>query len=109
MRRLWAPRELRNFSTVCEFSERSRIGRRGPLTTTPWRWTRRGCLQVSLSSHCCEERPKRSSQERKTQTVNRLLNAELELKRGALTELCRKYRVARLDLFSSGATEDWHS
>ena len=39
--------------------------------------------------------------------MNRSLNAELETKRVALTTLCRKYGVVRLDLFGSGTGEDW--
>lgn len=39
--------------------------------------------------------------------MNRLLTAELESKRAALVALCRKYGVARLDVFGSGATEEW--
>lgn len=40
--------------------------------------------------------------------MNKLLTVELETKRVALAALCGKYGVARLDLFGSAATEDWH-
>lgn len=39
--------------------------------------------------------------------MNTSLSTALEAKRGALAALCRKYRVARLDLFGSGTTADW--
>ena len=39
--------------------------------------------------------------------LNRLLTAELDSKRVALVALCRKYGVARLDVFGSAATEEW--
>lgn len=39
--------------------------------------------------------------------MNRSLTAELESKHGALVALCRKYGVSRLDVFGSGATEEW--
>jgi len=35
------------------------------------------------------------------------LNAELQTRRVALTALCRKYAVARLDLFGCGDSEEW--
>ena len=40
--------------------------------------------------------------------MNALVAAELSAKRGALAALCAKYGVARLDLFGSSTTEDWH-
>lgn len=39
--------------------------------------------------------------------MNASLSAELEAKRPALAAVSRKYGVARLDLFGSGATEEW--
>lgn len=39
--------------------------------------------------------------------MNRLLRDELEEKRGRLSAICRKHGVVSLDLFGSGATDDW--
>lgn len=39
--------------------------------------------------------------------MNRILAIEFEAKRGALTALCEKHGVASLDLFGSGASDEW--
>lgn len=39
--------------------------------------------------------------------MNDSLRTELDRQRTALTTLCQKYGVARLDLFGSGTTADW--
>lgn len=39
--------------------------------------------------------------------MNRFLRSELEQSGSALAALCRKYGVARLDVFGSATTDDW--
>lgn len=41
--------------------------------------------------------------------MNASFNAELESKRPSLVALCHKYGVVRLDLFGSGASEEWRA
>ena len=39
--------------------------------------------------------------------MNSVLVEEIETKRGAVAELCKKYGVSTLDLFGSGTTDQW--
>ncbi len=40
--------------------------------------------------------------------MNGMFDSEMEEKGGALRLLCEKYGVATLDLFGSGASDNWH-
>lgn len=39
--------------------------------------------------------------------MNHVLSAEFQSKQGPLEVVCKKYGVASLELFGSGATEEW--